>query len=137
MVPPFEEGSNVYGGFFGWDGFYAFDSGDEGRNEASKAWLKHLGSFDVLKEFTMVIGRPTLRETVMNDTEVIANPMAAVQAKGMEYTRLRIDYFTYPFYWITPISDLAPSVVDGTLSPEDASSKFVDDLNALYADAGA
>ena len=39
LVPPYEEGSNVYGGFFGWDGMYGIDSGDEGRNEAIKAWL--------------------------------------------------------------------------------------------------
>lgn len=137
LVPPYEEGSNVYGGFFGWDGFYGIDSGDEGRNEAIKAWLKYLGSFDVMKEFTEVIGRPTLRESVMNDPEVQANPVAAVQAKGMEYTRLRIDYFTYSFYWITPVTDLAVKVADGSMTPEEASAQFVVDLNALYADAGA
>lgn len=137
LVPPYEEGNIVYGGFFGWDGLYGLDSGDEGRNEAIKAWLKYLGSFDVMKEFTSVIGRPTLRESVMNDPDIQANPVASVQAAGMEYTRLRIDYFTYPFYWITPVTDLAVKVADGSMTPEDAAAQFVEDLNALYADAGA
>ena len=55
----------------------------------------------------------------------------------MEYTRLRIDYFTYSFYWITPVTDLAVKVAEGSMTPEEASEQFVVDLNALYADAGA
>ena len=57
------------GGCEGQDWMYGVDSGDEGRNDAIRRWLKKMGDYETQKEFTGVIGRSTLREDVMHDPE--------------------------------------------------------------------
>lgn len=120
----------------GWDYYYGVDSGDEERNAVIKDLLKYLGSFEAEKLWTVKVGRPTLREDVMSDPEVLQTMMCQVQALGNEGGILQMDFFHDNVFWMSVFSDVAPLVIDGTYTPEEGAQASIDAVNALYAEPG-
>ena len=135
LMPPYEEGGPT-GGMQGWDYYYGVDSGDEERNAVIKDLLKYLGSFEAEKLWTVKVGRPTLREDVMSDPEVLQTMMCQVQALGNEGGILQMDFFHDNVFWMSVFSDVAPLVIDGTYTPEEGAQASIDAVNALYAEQG-
>ena len=54
LIPPYEK-DGWTGGLQGWDFMYGVDSGDEGRNDAIRGWLKKMGSYDTHQENTQIL----------------------------------------------------------------------------------
>ncbi len=135
LLPPYEEGGSV-GGMQGWDYYYGVDSGDEERNAVIKDLLKYLGSYEAEKLWTIKVGRPTLREDVMSDPEVLQTEMCQVQALGNEGGILQMDFFHDNVFWMSVFSDIAPLVTNGTYTVEEGAQAAVDAVNALYAEQG-
>ncbi len=134
-LPAFTEGGKN-GGMKGWDAVYAIDSGDEARNELIAKWLIYITSYEQQKEFTSYVGRPVLRSDVMNDPETQTLPVAKVSATAQLGGIKQMDFFKSSVFWPSVIADISEEVAQGTLSPEDASTKMVGAINALYAEAG-
>lgn len=135
LVPPFTEGGRT-GGLQGWDFIYGVDSGDSGKNDAIVRWLKYIGQFEQMSEWTTTTGRPMLREDVMNDPEVLATMMAKVSAQGLNGGMKQMSFFDSSVMWPSPIGDIASKVADGSLTPEQGAKEFIDAVNALLAEAG-
>lgn len=124
------------GGVKGWDYYYGVDSGDADRNEVVKELLKYLGSYEAEKLWTIKVGRPTLREDVMSDPEVLQTMMCKVQAKGNEGGMIQMDFFHDNVFWMSAFADVVTLVGDGTYTPEEGAKAMVDAVNALYAEQG-
>ena len=135
LIPAYEEGGWT-GGCEGQDWMYGVDSGDEGRNDAIRRWLKKMGDYETQKEFTGVIGRSTLREDVMHDPEALELDVAKKLSQGLECGMYQMDFGHSSVFWVSAITDVAPLVTSGELTPEEAAQKYVDAINALYAEAG-
>jgi len=135
LVPPFEEGGRN-GGLQGWDFIYGVDSGDPARNDAIMRWLKYLGEYEQQKEWTIKIGRPTLREDVMDDPSVLQTMMAKVSSQGLKGGMMQMQFFKSKVFWVSAIGEVAPMVSSGELTPEEGAQKFIELINALYAEAG-
>ena len=135
LIPAYEEGGWT-GGCQGQDWMYGVDSGDEGRNDAIRRWLKKMGDFETQKEFTRVIGRSTLREDVMNDPEALELDVAKKLSQGMNAGMPQMEFGHSSVFWVSAITDIAPQVTSGELTPEQAADAFIDAVNALYAEAG-
>ena len=135
LIPAYEEGGWT-GGCEGQDWMYGVDSGDEGRNDAIRRWLKKMGDYETQKEFTRVIGRSTLREDVMHDPEALELDVAKKLSQGLECGMYQMDFGHSSVFWVSAITDVAPLVTSGELTPEEAAQKYVDAINALYAEAG-
>ena len=133
-VPALVEGEKT-GGMRGWDAVYAVDSGDEGRNAAIARWLMYITSYEQQKEFTSYIGRPVLRNDVMNDPETQTLPVAKVSATAQLGGIKQMDFFQSTVFWSSVVGDISEEVAQGGLSPEDAANKTIDAINALYAEA--
>jgi multiple sugar transport system substrate-binding protein len=135
LVPPYTEGGRT-GGLQGWDFIYGVDSGDAGKNDAIARWLKYIGQFEQMREWTMTTGRPMLRKDVMNDPEVMTTMMAKVSSEGLNGGMKQMDFFKSSVMWPSPIGDFATKVANGSLTPEEGAREFIDAVNALYAEAG-
>lgn len=135
LIPAYENGGWT-GGCQGQDWMYGVDSGDEGRNDAIRRWLKKMGDYDTQKAFTKVIGRSTLREDVMNDPEALELEVAKVLSKGMNAGMPQMEFGHSSVFWVSAITDIAPRVTSGELTPEQGAEEFIKAINALYAEAG-
>lgn len=135
LIPAYEDGGWT-GGCQGQDWMYGVDSGDEGRNDAILRWLKKMGEYDTQKAFTKVIGRSTLREDVMNDPEALDLEVAKVLSKGMNAGMPQMEFGHSSVFWVSAITDIAPRVTSGELTPEQGAEEFIKAINALYAEAG-
>lgn len=135
LIPAYEDGGWT-GGCQGQDWMYGIDSGDAGRNDAIGRWLKKMGAYDTQKAFTRVIGRSTLREDVMNDPEALELDVAKVLSKGMNAGMPQMEFGHSSVFWVSAITDIAPRVSSGELTPEEGAEAFIKAVNALYAEAG-
>lgn len=135
LVPPYEEGGWT-GGLQGWDFMYGVNTGDEGRNEAIRGWLKKMGSYEVQQEWAQVIGRSVLREDVMDDPKTQQTEILALLAKGLKCGMNQMDFGHSSVFWTSAIGDVAPAAAEGSLSSEEAAQQFIDGVNGLYAEAG-
>ena len=135
LIPAYEEGGWT-GGCQGQDWMYGVDSGDPGRNDAILRWLKKMGDYETQKAFTRVIGRSTLREDVMNDPEALELDVAKVLSKGMNAGMPQMEFGHSSVFWVSAITDIAPRVTSGELTPEQGAEEFIKAVNALYAEAG-
>lgn len=135
LVPPFEEGGRT-GGMQGWDFMYGVDSGDEAKNDAIIRWLKYLGEYDQQKDWTLYVGRSTLREDVMNDPDVLVTMMAKVTAEGLQGGMKQMDFMHSNVFWASAFADVSPLVASGEITAEEGADMFIDKVNGLYAEAG-
>lgn len=136
LVPPYTAGGWT-GGLQGWDFIYGVESEDETRNELVGAWLKKLGSYDAQKAWTLNVGRPTLRQDVMNDPEVVESTMMAkVSSQGLANGMMQMDFVHSTVFWPSAIGDPAAQLGTGAATPEQAAEKFIEGINGLYAEAG-
>lgn len=135
LIPPYEE-NGWTGGLQGWDFMYGVNTGDEGRNEAIRGWLKKMGSFEVQQEFAKVIGRSVLREDVMEDPDTQQTKILAILQKGLKCGMNQMDFGHSSVFWTSAIGDVAPEVANGSVTPEDGAVRFIDGINGLYAEAG-
>jgi len=135
LVPPYEEGGWT-GGLQGWDFMYGVNTGDAGRNDAVVRWLKKMASYDVQKTFAQVIGRSVLREDVMEDPETMQTEVLAILSKGLTNGMMQMEFGHSNVFWTSAIGDVAPSVADGSITPEEGAQQFIDTVNGLYAEAG-
>lgn len=135
LIPAYEKGGWT-GGCQGQDWMYGVDSGDEGRNDAVRRWLKKMGNYETQKAFTRVIGRSTLREDVMNDPEALELDVAKVLSKGMNAGMPQMEFGHSSVFWVSAITDVAPRVTSGELTPEQGAEEFIKAVNGLYAEAG-
>lgn len=135
LFPPYEVGGNP-GNPAGWDCMYGIDSGDEARNDAIIRWLKCLGESEHMGDWTLYVGRPTLRADVMSNPDYIQSEMCKSQAEGMKNIVLVSQYFQYSWDWTSPFSTVLPNVADGSMTVEEGSEDFIKLLNELYAENG-
>lgn len=135
LIPAYE-GSEWTGGLQGWDFMYGINTGDEGRNEAIRGWLKKMGSYEVQQQFAQVIGRSVLREDVMDDPETQQTEMLSILARGLKCGMNQMDFGHSSVFWTSAIGDVAPSVANGTITPEEGAEQLIEGINGLYAEAG-
>lgn len=135
LVPPFEVGGHT-GGLQGWDFMYGVNSGDDAKNDAIIRWLKYLGEYEHEKEWTMYVGRSTLREDVMDDPEVLVTMMAQVTSPGLKGGMKQMEFVHSNVFWASPLSDVAPLVASGSITAEEGAELFIEKVNDLYAEAG-
>lgn len=135
LIPSYEK-DGWTGGLQGWDFMYGINTGDEGRNEAIRGWLKKMGSFEVQQKFAQVIGRSVLREDAMDDPETQQTEMLGLLAKGLKNGMNQMDFGHSSVFWTSAIGDVAPAVATGSVTPEDGAQQFIDGINGLYAEAG-
>lgn len=136
QMVPYYEGENWHGGLQGWDYMYGIDSGDEKKNEAIRGWLKKLGEFQSEQLWAQNVGRSVLREDVMDAPETQLTDMLSVLSEGLKYGMMQMDFGHSSVFWTSAIGDVAPYVVDGTYTPEEAAEAFIEGINGLYAEAG-
>ncbi|TQO22926.1 carbohydrate ABC transporter substrate-binding protein (CUT1 family) [Paramicrobacterium agarici] len=136
LVPPYEEGGWT-GGLQGWDFFYGVSSGDDERDALVSALLQQIGSYEFQKQWTIEVGRSTLREDVMDDPEVIsASTMAEVSSEGLKNGMLQMDFMRSSVFWPSAMADPVAKLGTGKLTPEEAAERFVEGINQLYNEAG-
>ncbi|MEN5072361.1 extracellular solute-binding protein [Isoptericola cucumis] len=137
IVPvPANEAGGWTGGLQGWDYFYGVRSEDATRNRLVAAWLKKIGSYDAQKAWTLRTSRPTLREDVMEDPEVIASSeMAEVSSKALRAGMLQMDFMHSSVFWPSAMTDPVAGLGRGT-TPAEAAEQTVEGINDLYAEAG-
>lgn len=124
------------GGMKGWDAVYAIDSGDATKNELIAEWLMYITDYAQQKAWTSYVGRPVLRADVMNDPETQTLEVASVSAVAQMGGIQQMNFFHSNVFWSSSIADISEEVAQGTLTPEDASVKMVDAINAMYVEAG-
>ena len=135
LIPPYEE-NGWTGGLQGWDFMYGVNTGDEGRNEAIRGWLKKMGSFEVQQEFAKVIGRSVLREDAMDDPDTQQTEMLSILADGLKCGMNQMNFGHSSVFWPSAIGDVAPAVANGSITPEEGAQQLIDGINGLYAEAG-
>ena len=135
LIPPYEEGGWT-GGLQGWDFMYGVDTGDPDRNEAILGWLKKLGSFESEQLWAQNVGRSVLREDVMDDPETQVSETLKILAEGLKCGMNQMDFGHSSVFWTGAIGDVAPSVADGAMTPEEGAQASIDGINGLYAEAG-
>ena len=135
LIPSYDE-NGYTGGLQGWDFMYGVNTGDEGRNEAIRGWLKKMGSFEVQQKFAQVIGRSMLRQDAMDAPETQQTEMLTILAKGLKCGMNQMDFGHSSVFWTSAIADVAPSVANGSITPEQAAEQFIEGINGLYAEAG-
>jgi multiple sugar transport system substrate-binding protein len=134
-VPSLHEGQRN-GGLRGWDAIYGHDSGDAKKNELVAAWLKYLTDYERQKEFTSYVGRPVLRNDVMDDPSVQQLEVCRVSAKAQLGGINQMDFFRSNVFWTSTIADVAVQVNDGTLTPQQAADEMIEAINGLLAEEG-
>ena len=135
-VPPYHEGGWT-GGLQGWDYFYGVQSEDTTRNQLVADWLQKIGSYEAQKSWTLQTHRPTLRQDVMEDPEVIASSeMARVSSKALRAGMLQMDFMHSSVFWPSAMTDPVAQLGQGTITPAEAAEQTVDGINDLYAEAG-
>lgn len=135
LILPYEE-NGWTGGLQGWDFMYGVNTGDEGRNEAIRGWLKKMGSFEVQQEFAKVIGRSVLREDAMDDPDTQQTEMLAILADGLKCGMNQMNFGHSSVFWTSAIGDVAPAVANGSITPGEGAQQLIDGINGLYAEAG-
>ena len=134
-VPSLHEGQRN-GGMRGWDAVYGRDTGDEERNELIAGWLKYITDFERQKEFTTYVGRPVLRDDVMNDSAVQENALARISAEAQHGGMNQMDFFRSTVFWPSPIADVSMLMYTQNLSSQEAAETMIEEINALYAEEG-
>jgi multiple sugar transport system substrate-binding protein len=134
-VPAMVEGGKT-GGMKGWDAVYAIDSGDATKNELIADWLMYITDYAQQKEWTSHVGRPVLRQDVMDDPDTQTLEVAAVSAVAQLGGMKQMDFFQSNVFWPSTISGISEEVAQGTVTPEDACTEMVDAINAMYVEAG-
>ena len=66
-----------------------------------------------------MIGRSTLREDVMHDPEALELDVAKKLSQGLECGMYQMDFGHSSVFWVRAITDVAPLVTSGELTPEE------------------
>ena len=135
LVPPYEAGGRT-GGLQGWDLCYGVKSGDEVKDQATMRWLKYLGEAKQETEWAVYVGRPVLRKDSMADPGIQKLMIGSVSAKGLDGGMLQMDFGHSNVFWPSAMANVAPSIGDGSMTPEEAAQALIDEINGMYADAG-
>ena len=134
-VPALVEGEKT-GGMRGWDAVYGIDSGDPVKNELIANWLFYITDYAQQKTWVSYVGRPVLRQDVMSDPETQTLEVAAVSGVAQLGGITQMDFFRSNVFWPSVIADISEEVRLGSLTPEEAAVKMVDEINTRYIDAG-
>lgn len=71
-----------------------------------------------------MIGRSTLREDVMHDPEALELDVAKKLSQGLECGMYQMDFGHSSVFWVSAITDVAPLVTSGELTPEEAAQNM-------------
>ena len=73
---------------------------------------------------------------VMNDPEALTLDVAKVLSRGLNAGMPQMEFGHSSVFWVSAITDVAPRVTSGELTPQQGAEEFIKAVNALYTEAG-
>ncbi|MCL2162838.1 MAG: ABC transporter substrate-binding protein [Oscillospiraceae bacterium] len=133
-MPALVEGGR-FGGSHGVECVFGVENNDAELNDLVARWLFYITDYEQGKQYTSMIGRPMMRNDIMDDPEVTQHIVAKASALGLPGSVPQMPFFRSTVFWSSKFADASMMVYEGK-SPTEAAEWMVDEINSMLADAG-